>query len=217
MVGEGSMDAAIVVALISSFGGIFAALVALNQALTMTRMQSETNLAVERLRADIEWRMKAFDVASQEAVPIIRPIGDLWRDLQRVKEWIDISLVGGGMVESGEALKSIRELAETVQGKYVTHGSEIPIPQDLLLLWHGAKNRVIDIARAIEKEFLDGDMLDNGPSETLLDWLRSQRESISETQKILLERRQNIRDEMALRIGDLLEPKLPGSRSIDSV
>jgi len=121
----------IVVALVTSSGSLLVAICALIQSIRNTRIQTQSALELERLRNEAQRRIKAFDTATTEIVPVVQRLGEVWRDTQTIKHAINVILLGR-LSEIDDALNDIKETSRHMVFQYAD-ATTLSVPQDLRL------------------------------------------------------------------------------------
>jgi hypothetical protein len=138
----------VLVTMISGAAGVIGAVIAWLQAIRASRLRatadiclertrSETALALEAIKAENERRRKAFDVAAQACAPIEAALGQVWHDIQTVKEIITKSL-SPIRYDKDIALDALRPAVSGIEEGYSRCGSSIP--ETARSAWHKAKH-----------------------------------------------------------------------------
>jgi hypothetical protein len=205
------MNKEIIIAIISGIVGLAGGVIAWIQAVRMShikadadaaleRIRSETNLALENVKADQERRKRAFEVALEESKPVEAALAQAWHDIQSIKE-ITSKYMSRFRFDENSARQPFNSAGVNLSEGYAKWGTELP--ESARHAWHKAKGCITLVEELLPSpDHTDDDVLPLPPSTT--ERLREIRITLTDSQMAIAASRQAIRDTETKKILELM-------------
>jgi hypothetical protein len=140
------------VAAIGAVSSVGAAILAFYAASRATRLKSQADLTLERLKLHDANRRRALELAIQESEPIEKALSQLWNDIQTVREAIQ-NTVSTADCDEAEILLTLHAAVSRITEGYARHGSSLS--PDAAAAWHSAKSHLLGLEEFVRRRGTD--------------------------------------------------------------
>ncbi len=155
---------------------------------------------VAKIKIDHDRRKKAFELATQETLPIENAISEAWTDIQIIKEGLT-KLTSDFPCEFDEELKQLEQSCNRIINDFSIWGSKIPKMAEMA--WHRSKNISYEIkayVATIRDNYSSNVYIDKDIKNTLAEI----RNFLTEQQVIFSSAKQGLRAEIVNNIMKLI-------------
>lgn len=141
------MDTKIIVAVVAAITSLIVAVIAWLTA----RHTAKAQVEYQKAQAEYQRKLEALRLAESEVAPAQAAANVLWKELQVLKQALDILLVDGHP-ESEDAVEAADAAATALSIDYADQGHLLP--QHIRGLWHGIKNEGHEVNQIV-REYKD--------------------------------------------------------------